>query len=97
MKINELKIVKDLYNHYENLYSQWRSENPGKIMCNYGIKLDTLSNIIDNNLSLDKIIEKEKYHRKIHDFTIATYGTSGHFQCAEVLKELIDDIKNNKN
>ena len=91
-KIEE--ITRNLLNSYEQKYINWAAKNPGYIMCNYAIKCNVLENNLNECLSLEKIIEKKEWHESLHEEALELYGTSGHFVCAEVLKELIELIKN---
>lgn len=82
------QIVEELRDKYSSLYREWLNANPGYVMCNYGTKEWILNTVLQDNLDLEGIIFKEQWYRKKHN-----EGKSHNYIPAEVLKELIELIK----
>lgn len=86
-------IIQSLLNQYTEKYKAWLINNPGCIMCNYATKENCLAQLLEHDYTLEQLIEKEQWHRDKHEETQAMYRISGHYVCAEAIKEVINLIK----
>ena len=97
-KTEIIKVVGDLQIEYQQKYKNWCIENPGYIMCNYGIKELACKNIIDlitnlgetddfiNILSLESDLLIEKGRK--------TKTMNGHYVHSQLYDEVIELITN---
>ncbi len=85
-----LEITRQKLTEYEQKYSQWLKDNPGKIMCNYAMNASCCRALIDGKVDdIDTLKVLEKFYRNRHESTV---GMNGHWIHAETCKEIILDL-----
>jgi hypothetical protein len=83
-----IDFIRQKQSEYLKLYQQFLKDNPGKIMCSYGIQYEVCKNLIKTCNTIEDI---EKYEERCLKLYKNAKGPNGHYIAAKTCKEIIEE------